>query len=86
MEEEAAAAAAAASGETAVVQNAEPEHDNDELELEKLEKNDPEMLRICNTIVDQLESFKVRSFVSQQTNSCSSVPFCFLFSLFVCCY
>ena len=65
MEEEAAAAAAAATGEGApVVQDHEAgDKDDDERELDKLEKNDPGMLRICATIVDQLETFKVRSCV-----------------------
>ncbi|CAF1455240.1 unnamed protein product [Rotaria magnacalcarata] len=34
------------------------EKDEDERELEKLEKNDPEMLRICTVILDQLDTFK----------------------------
>jgi hypothetical protein len=39
------------------------EKDDDERELEKLEKNDPEMLRICTVILDQLDKFKVRLFI-----------------------
>ena len=54
MEEE-AAAGGAASTEPEVI-----EKDDDERELDKLEKSDPEMLRICNIILDQLEKFKVR--------------------------
>ncbi len=53
MEEE--AAGAGSSVEPDVI-----EKDDDERELEKLEKSDPEMLRICNVILDQLEKFKVR--------------------------
>ncbi|CAF3634232.1 unnamed protein product [Rotaria socialis] len=34
------------------------EKDEDERELEKLEKSDPEMLRICTVILDQLDTFK----------------------------
>ena len=37
----------------------EPEIDPDEAELEKLEKGDPEMLKICNITLIQLEDFKV---------------------------
>jgi hypothetical protein len=37
----------------------EPEIDPDEAELEKLEKGDPEMLKICNITLVQLEDFKV---------------------------
>ncbi len=55
MEEEAAGGGTAA--ETDV------EKDDDERELEKLEKNDPEMLRICTIIIEQLDKFKVRLFV-----------------------
>lgn len=55
MEEEAAGGGAAESDAA--------EKDDDERELEKLEKNDPEMLRICTVILDQLEKFKVRLFV-----------------------
>ncbi len=35
------------------------EKDEDEKELEKLEKGDPEMIKICNTIMNQLDEFKV---------------------------
>jgi hypothetical protein len=56
MEEEAAGGGSAAETEAT-------EKDDDERELEKLEKNDPEMLRICHIILDQLEKFKVRLFV-----------------------
>jgi ectoine hydroxylase-related dioxygenase (phytanoyl-CoA dioxygenase family) len=49
----------AAGGGSAVDSDA-TEKDDDERELEKLEKNDPEMLRICTVILDQLEKFKVR--------------------------
>jgi hypothetical protein len=34
-----------------------------ETDAEKLEKNDPEMLRICTVILDQLDKFKVRLFI-----------------------
>jgi hypothetical protein len=43
-------------------QIAEPvieEKDEDEKELEKLEKGDPEMIKVCNTIMNQLDDFKV---------------------------
>lgn len=45
-------------------QQAEPqveviEKDEDEKELEKLERGDPEMIKICNIIMLQLEDFKV---------------------------
>ena len=60
MEEE--AAAAAAGGSTAASAESEAaEKDDDERELDKLEKGDPEMLRVCTTIIDQLDTFKVRS-------------------------
>jgi hypothetical protein len=36
------------------------EKDEDERELEKLEKGDPEMIKVCNTIMNQLDEFKVR--------------------------
>ena len=41
--------------------HAEPlsEKDDDEKELEKLERGDPEMIKICNIIMNQLEEFKV---------------------------
>jgi hypothetical protein len=39
--------------------NISEEKDNDEKELEKLEKGDPEMIKICNVIMTQLEEFKV---------------------------
>jgi len=35
------------------------EKDPDEVELEKLEKGDPEMVKICNLTLTQLEEFKV---------------------------
>jgi hypothetical protein len=35
------------------------EKEEDERELEKLEKGDPEMIKICNVIMTQLEDFKV---------------------------
>ncbi len=35
------------------------EKDDNEKELEKLEKGDPEMIKICNTIMGQLDEFKV---------------------------
>ena len=35
------------------------EKDDDEKELEKLERGDPEMIKICNIIMTQLEEFKV---------------------------
>jgi len=56
MEEEAAGGASAAEPEVI-------EKDEDERELEKLEKNDPEMLLICTVILEQLDKFKVRLFV-----------------------
>lgn len=59
MEEEAAAAAAGTA--VASAESEAADKDDDERELEKLEKNDPEMLRICNVIIDQLEKFKVRA-------------------------
>lgn len=37
------------------------EKDDEERELEKLEKGDPEMIKICNIIMTQLEEFKVSS-------------------------
>lgn len=37
----------------------EEEKDEDEKELEKLEKGDPEMIKICNIIMTQLDEFKV---------------------------
>ena len=52
MEEEAAGDATGAEPEVI-------EKDDDERELEKLEKSDPEMLRICSVILDQLDNFKV---------------------------
>ena len=54
MEEEAAGAGAAAADAEAA------DKDDDERELDKLEKSDPEMLRVCTTIIDQLDTFKVR--------------------------
>ena len=50
-------------GSVAVAAPAEPdviEKDDDERELEKLEKADPEMLRICHVIIEQIDRFKVR--------------------------
>jgi len=35
------------------------EKDPDEIELEKLDKGDPEMVKICNSTLSQLEEFKV---------------------------
>ena len=35
------------------------EKDPDEIELEKLDKGDPEMVKICNLTLLQLEEFKV---------------------------
>lgn len=37
------------------------EKDDDEKELEKLERGDPEMIKICNVIMSQLDEFKVMS-------------------------
>ena len=37
------------------------EKDEDEKELEKLERGDPEMIKICSTIMGQLDDFKVQS-------------------------
>ena len=54
MEEEAAGAGAASADAEAA------DKDDDERELDKLEKGDPEMLRVCTTIIDQLDTFKVR--------------------------
>ncbi len=51
------------------------EKDDDERELEKLEKNDPEMLRICMVILEQVEKFKVR--FKQNFDVCLSFFFCF---------
>ncbi len=56
MEDEAAGGGSATETDAA-------EKDDDERELEKLEKNDPEMLRICTVILDQLDKFKVRLFI-----------------------
>ena len=36
------------------------EKDEDEKELEKLEKGDPEMIKVCNVIMTQLDDFKVK--------------------------
>jgi hypothetical protein len=44
-----------------VTSEAVEEKDEDEKELEKLELGDPEMLKVCNTIMNQLEDFKVRN-------------------------
>lgn len=33
--------------------------DDEEKELEKLEKGDPEMIKVCNVIMAQLDEFKV---------------------------
>lgn len=60
MEEEAAAAGSGTAAEPEMV-----EKDDDERELEKLEKSDPEMLRICLIILEQLEKFKVRLIVEK---------------------
>ena len=57
MEEESAAATGTA-GHTPA--DAEADKDDDERELEKLEHNDPEMLRVCIVILEQLDNFKVR--------------------------
>ena len=56
-----------AGGGTATV--AEVEKDEDERELEKLENNDPEMLRICIIILEQLDNFKVRPCAIEITKS-----------------
>ena len=62
----AAAAAAAAPAEPDVI-----EKDDDERELEKLEKADPEMLRICHVIIEHIDRFKVRGRVpSGRTRVC----------------
>jgi len=55
MEEE---AAAAAHGAASSAESDATEKDDDERELDKLEKQDPEMLRVCTTIIDQLDNFK----------------------------
>ena len=57
MEEESAAASGTAGSASA---EAEADKDDDERELEKLENNDPEMLRVCIVILEQLDNFKVR--------------------------
>ena len=44
------------------------EKDEDEKELEKLEKGDPEMIKICNTIMTQLDEFKVIKYYLNQVN------------------
>ena len=63
--------ASGGSGATAVVVG-EPdviEKDDDERELEKLEKADPEMLRICHVIIEQIDRFKVRGRVPSTRTS-----------------
>jgi hypothetical protein len=40
---------------------AEEVKDPEELEYEKLERGDPEMIKICKTVQTQLEDFKVKS-------------------------
>ncbi|CAF0823905.1 unnamed protein product [Adineta steineri] len=47
------------SGGGSAAVDAEAEKDEDERELEKLENQDPEMLRICTVILEQLDTFKV---------------------------
>ncbi|CAF3483983.1 unnamed protein product [Rotaria sp. Silwood1] len=47
-----------AGGEASGHESEAVEKDEDERELEKLEKSDPEMLRICTVILDQLDKFK----------------------------
>jgi hypothetical protein len=42
------------------VEPAVEEKDDDEKELEKLEKGDPEMIKVCNVIMNQLDDFKVK--------------------------
>jgi hypothetical protein len=54
MEEEAAGGSVSAESDAA---------DDDERELEKLEKSDPGMLRICTVILEQLDTFKVRLWI-----------------------
>jgi len=44
------------------------EKDEDEKELEKLEKGDPEMIKICNTIMTQLDEFKVIKYYLNQVS------------------
>jgi hypothetical protein len=50
----------AVAGETAAPENEPVEKDDDERELEKLESEDPEMLRICSIMTEQVDTFKVR--------------------------
>ena len=57
----AAATAASSGGESQAAAAAAPlvvEKDEDEKELEKLERGDPEMIKVCNSIMTQLEEFK----------------------------
>jgi len=80
MEEEAAGGGSAVESEVI-------EKDDDERELEKLEKNDPEMLRICTTILEQLDKFKVRLFVKiTKRQVFNSFCVCVLITLFFCSY
>lgn len=50
------------SGEQSSTDHVVQEKDEDEKELEKLEKGDPEMIKICNVITNQLDEFKVIKF------------------------
>lgn len=74
MEEEAAGGGSAAEPEVV-------EKDDDERELEKLEKSDPEMLRVCLIILEQLEKFKVRLIVERMNNLNA---FDNIFSMYAC--
>ena len=69
MEDEATGGASAA--------EIEADKDDDERELEKLENNDPEMLRICIIILEQLDNFKVRMCV-KLTNFTILIPCVFV--------
>lgn len=85
MEEE---AAAAANGAAPSAESDATEKDDDERELDKLEKQDPEMLRVCTTIVDQLDNFKVRSIecfdVENRLTLCTACFFFFLTFILIC--
>ena len=54
-----------ANGQPIPVEPVVEEKDEDEKELEKLEKGDPEMIKICNTIMSQLDDFKVTFNISK---------------------
>lgn len=77
MEEEAAGEASGADSEA-------NEKDEDERELEKLEKQDPEMLRICTTILEQLERFKVGSRLGLTTIRIFNLRVCIILTIHLC--